>query len=108
MAAKLPLGLGLMAGGIILGWGGITGRLAPMIAAVFDPNLLEPAANAGGGFPLLDIAPPRGGELVPPGSGPGAVPPAGSGGALPTPVPPTAPEIGPSAGSPVIDVVPVP
>lgn len=37
---KPVIGLGMMGAGILLVYGGITGRLAPMIAALFTPSLL--------------------------------------------------------------------
>lgn len=110
MAARLPLGLGFMGLGGFMVWGGVTGRLAPMLAAVFAPSLLEPAQSAGGGFPLLDINPPKGGELTPVGSGPGADgPPLAS---LPGEPAPTAIGSGSAgaigSGGPVIDILPAP
>jgi hypothetical protein len=92
------------AGGFLM-WGGLSGRLAPMLAAVFDPTLLTEAKNVGGGFPLLDdINPPKGGEAIAPGTGPGA-----DGhpliGAPPTePIGPGTPAIGSGGGS-IIDVL---
>lgn len=37
---RLLLGVGLVAAGGAIAFGGITGRLAPMLAALFDPKLL--------------------------------------------------------------------
>lgn len=37
---KPVIGVGMIGAGLLLVYGGITGRLAPMIAALFTPSLL--------------------------------------------------------------------
>lgn len=37
---KPVLGIGMLGAGLLLVYGGITGRLAPMVAALFTPSLL--------------------------------------------------------------------
>lgn len=99
MAAKVPLGIGLVGGGVFLMWGGFSGRLAPMLAAVFYPSQLT-ESTTGGSFPLFDIAPPSGGDLSPPGAGDGSAPiPAPGGGEIGS----GTPEVGPG---PVLDLGP--
>ena len=40
------LGLGLLAGGALFIYGGITGRLAPMLAALFQPAFLTSSGGS--------------------------------------------------------------
>lgn len=42
---KTAVGLGFVASGVILIYGGITGRLAPMLAALFAPANLKDAPS---------------------------------------------------------------
>lgn len=42
---KPVVGLGLIGAGVFFMYGGITGRLAPMIAAMFTPKYLQPSSG---------------------------------------------------------------
>lgn len=44
------IGFGFMAAGGVFVWGGLTGRLAPMLAALFEPQDLAPTSSSGGGL----------------------------------------------------------
>jgi hypothetical protein len=92
--ASVAVGLGLVGTGAVLAFGGVTGRLAAMLAALFYPSALVPAS--GGNITPL-IVPP---ETTPPadsgggaGGGGGGTPPATPPPAVGTP--PAPPAIGP-------------
>ena len=62
--SRLLIGLGFLGGGGILIWGGLTGRLAPMVAALFAPSYLTGSDGTTTGTGISDIPPPVGGTLV--------------------------------------------
>jgi hypothetical protein len=83
--SSVAVGIGLVASGAVLAFGGVTGRLAAMLAALFYPGALV-TATPGNSIPLFPIpAPPE----SPPASG-------GGGGAGDVPAPPALP--GPASG----------
>lgn len=102
--SSVAVGIGLAGTGAILAFGGVTGRLAAMLAALFYPQAL--VQNTGGNsVPLFPTpAPPEG---APPSSGGGG----GAGGDVPAaPALPAAPvgglgELLPGAPSIVTDVL---
>lgn len=69
---KPVIGIGLLGASVVVIWGGISGRLAPMIAALFYPGWLKPnGSDSGGGITLptpggsINIHPPRGFTINP-------------------------------------------
>jgi hypothetical protein len=85
--SSVAVGIGLVGAGAVLAFGGVTGRLAAMLAALFYPGALV-TATAGNSVPLFPVpsAPPTDST---PNSGGGG----GGGGAPAAPALPGAPDV---------------
>lgn len=90
--SSVAVGLGLVGTGAVLMFGGATGRLAAMLAALFYPGALVPA-TPGNSLPLFPAAPPGGGGR---GGGGGGGDGTGAGGGGAVPEPPGLPSPAPS------------
>jgi hypothetical protein len=88
--SSIAVGIGLVGTGAVLAFGGVTGRLAAMLAALFYPGALV-TATPGNSIPLFPIP-------APPDTG---APPSGGGGGGGTPDVPSAPAL---PGGPTIDI----
>lgn len=67
---KPVLGFGMIAGALVIVWGGVSGRLAPMLAALFYPDWLtgqtaldHPVTPAPPGLPGAGIGSPNSGSV---------------------------------------------
>lgn len=96
---KAVVGIGLLTFGGIFIYGGVTGRLSPMLAALFYPQILTPATGSAGSsgyapFPLVvppSGEPAAGGSDTTGGSGDTTQPPADQAPTPDTPMPPEMP-----------------
>ena len=95
--SSVAVGIGLVGTGAVLAFGGVTGRLAAMLAALFYPGALVPATSSNS-VPLFPAAPP------PDDTGGGGGDGGGGGGTPETPAPPALPS--PSTGTPELPSLP--